>query len=55
MKTWRVELTVGGESLAEAKTQKYIPGRCSITITIHNSDDTTQPHTQEMHSQIQTW
>ena len=28
--------------------------RCSITITICNSDDTTQPHTQEMHSRIQT-
>ena len=32
----------------------YIPGRCTITITICNSDDATQPHTQEMHRGIQS-
>ena len=54
MGSWRVELTTGGRSLTEAKIQRYIPGRCTITIIICNSDDTTQLHTQEMHRRIQT-
>ena len=28
--------------------------RCSITLTIHNCHDATKPHTQKMHSRIQT-
>ena len=42
------------KSLAKVKIQKYIPGRCATTIAICNSDDATQPHTQEMQIQIQT-
>ena len=34
--------------------KRYIPRRCTITITIHNCDDATQPHTQKIHSRIQT-
>ena len=34
--------------------KRYIPKRCTITMTIRNSDDATQPHTQEKHSRIQT-
>ena len=34
--------------------KRHIPGRCTITITICNSDDATQPHTQEMYCRIQT-
>ena len=33
---------------------KDLPGRCAITITIHNSNDATQWHAQEMYRQIQT-
>ena len=33
---------------------RHIPGKCIITITIRNSDDATQSHSQEMHSRIQT-
>ena len=50
MKTWRVELTAGGRSIAETKIQR----RCTITLTIHSSYDATEPHTQKMHCQIQT-
>ena len=43
------------EKLSWSKDPKnYIPGRCTLTITIFNSNDATQPHTQEMHSRIQT-
>ena len=41
MPTWRVELTIGGQSFAEVKIQR---GRCTITITICNSHDATQSH-----------
>ena len=34
--------------------ERNLPGRCNITITICNSDDTTELHNQEMHRQIQT-
>ena len=34
--------------------ERHIPGKCTITITICNSDDTTQSHSQEMHRWIQT-
>ena len=34
--------------------ERYIPGRCNITITICNSDDTSQPHTQDLNIPIQT-
>ena len=53
MKTLRVELTAEGKSLAEAKIQMYIPGSCTITIIICNSDDATQPYTHKMHKRIQ--
>ena len=50
MKTWRVELTAAGKSLAEAIIQRGIfQGEY-----IRNSDDTTQAHTQEMHRRIQS-
>ena len=35
--------------------KRYIPRRCPTSITIYNCDDATQPHTQEMHSWIQTY
>ena len=44
METWRVDLTAGGKSLTKVKIQKYIPGRCTITITIYDSHDATQSH-----------
>ena len=31
----------------EKTMKRYISRRCTITITIHNSDDATQPHTQK--------
>ena len=46
VKTWRVELTVGRKNLDETKNQRAnIPRKCTITITIHNCNDATQPHT----------
>ena len=39
MKNWKEELTVGGKS-----PERYISGRCTITITICDSDDTSQSH-----------
>ena len=50
MKTWREELTPGGSEGPE----RYIQGGCTINITICNSDDATQPNTQEMQRRIQT-
>ena len=35
--------------------ERYIPRRYAITISICNSDDNTQPHTQKMHKLIQTY
>ena len=41
MKTWRVELTAGRKMLSRGKDpERHIPGRCTITITICNSNDT---------------
>ena len=54
METWRVKLTAGGKSFTETKIQKYISRRCSITSTIYNCNDASQPHTQKMHSRIET-
>ena len=34
--------------------KRDFPRRCTITLTIHNSHDATEPHTQKMHSRIQT-
>ena len=34
--------------------ERYISGRCTFIITICNSDDATQPHTQVMHRGIKT-
>ena len=34
--------------------KKHFPRRCTITRTIHNSHDATEPHFQKMHSRIQT-
>ena len=47
MKTWKVELTAREKSLAEAKIHRGIfqGDVCTITITIYNYDDATQPHT----------
>ena len=45
MKNWRVELAAGWKNLADDKIQRYIPGRCTITITICDSDETTWLHT----------
>ena len=45
METKRVELTPGGKKLSRSKDpERHIPGRCTITITICNSDDGTQLH-----------
>ena len=42
MKTWKVELTTGGRSLAEAKIQRGIfQGDSLSLITIHNCYDAT--------------
>ena len=49
METRRVELTTEGKSLPE----RHIPGRWTITITIFDSHDATQIHSQEMHCRIQ--
>ena len=34
--------------------KRYFPRRCTITFTIHNTHDATWPHSQKMHSRIQT-
>ena len=55
MKTWREELSAGGETLSGSKYPKrYIQRTCTTTITICNIHAATQPHTQEMHSWIPT-
>ena len=52
-KTWKVELTAGGRSFAEANVQRglfqgfLLLG--PITITIHNCVDAILPHPQKMH------
>ena len=46
MKTWRMELTAGVKSLARANILR--------TITICNSIDVTQSHTQKLHGRILT-
>ena len=51
------------ESGADSRRKKHswnkdpkrdFPRRCTITLTIHNSHDATEPHTQKMRSRIQT-
>ena len=51
------------ESAADSRRKKLswnkdpkrdFPRRCTITLTIHNSHDATEPHTQKMRSRIQT-
>ena len=34
--------------------KRYVPWRCIFTITIYNSDEAAQPHTQNMHNRIKT-
>ena len=34
--------------------KRHFPRRCTITLTIHNSHDVTEPHAQKMHCRIQT-
>ena len=34
--------------------KRHFPRRCTITLTIHNSHDATEPHTQKMRCRIQT-
>ena len=34
--------------------KRDFPRRCTIILTIHNSHDSTQPHTQKIRSRIQT-
>ena len=47
--------TLRRKELSRSKNPKrHIPGRCTITITICDSHDATQPHPLEMHSRIQT-
>ena len=48
METWRTELRAGDKCLAAVKIQK------ATFLTICNSDDATQSHSQEMHRRIQT-
>ena len=55
METWRVKINSGRKGLSRSKDpERHIPGRCTITITVFNSNDATQSHSQEMHSRIQT-
>ena len=51
------------ESGADSRRKKHswnkdpkmdFPRRCTIALTIHNSHDATEPHTQKMHCRIQT-
>ena len=50
-----VELPAREKSFAEVRDPKrHIPGRCTLIITICNSDDGNPSHSQEMHSRIQT-
>ena len=44
MKTWRVELTVGGRRLAESKIQRSI--FLGDALSIHNCYDASKPNTQ---------
>ena len=54
METFRVQLTAVEKKFSWGKDpERYIPERCTITITICNSDDATQSHTREMHWRIQ--
>ena len=54
-KTWNVELTTGRKSLAETKIQRGIlQGDTLSPLLFCNCDDVNQPHTQKMHSWIQT-
>ena len=53
MKIWRLQRSAGGKKLSRGENpERDLPGRCAITITICNSDDTTESHTEEMHRQI---
>ena len=33
--------------------KRHLPRRCTMALTIHNSHDATEPHTQKMHCRIQ--
>ena len=55
METRRIEMAVGGKKINRSiKPERHIPGWWLITITIFNSDDSTQSHAQGIHKWIQT-
>ena len=43
IENYNMEQTAGGKSLAENQ-ERCLPERCTITITICNSDDVTEAH-----------
>ena len=48
MEGWKVELTAGGQALAEVKnTKRHLPRRLLITTTICYRNNASQPYTQE--------
>ena len=54
MKTVRMNWQQEEKAQLKRRSKWYIPRRCTITITIYNCDDATQPHTRKIHSRIQT-
>ena len=45
---------ISHEAINFIDPKRHFPRRCTITLTIHNSHDTTEPHSQKMRSRIQT-
>ena len=41
MKNWKLELTAGGKLSLSENPERYLLGRCTFTISICNSDNTT--------------
>ena len=48
----RVKLTVGEKLGLSEDLERYIPGRCTISITICNSDDATQLHKKKKNNSM---
>ena len=55
MKTWRVKLSEGGKSIAETKIPRGMFQGDALSPLLFIIAMMPQPHTQKMHSRIQTY
>ena len=56
MKNWKVELTAGRKTFVEVKIQiSSFPRGFTLALTISNSNEASQSHTEEVHWELQIY